>query len=212
MAKGTAAARPRREVSAATRALLDEMSMDGRPASEEALSAVGAKLRELRDLDGHIADLEHALAEKKARHLLIRERELVDLLDAAGQNKAGLPPEGNQSGFDVEIANYYHANISSDWEPRRRDRAFSWIRRHHPGMLRSTLTVSLGKGSEKQLKKLESACRKLKIPFSVEFGVPWNTLTAFVREQIEEHRRRPPLELLGATAGRVAKIKKQKEK
>lgn len=211
MAKGVSAARPRREVSAATRALLDEMKTDGRPAPPDALSAVGEKLRELLSVENNVADLEERLKKAKEASRNIREKELVDLMDAAGLNKSGLPPEGNLPGFDVEIVDYYHANIAVEWPPEKRAKAFGWLRKWHPGMLRSTFTVSLGKGTEKQLKTLESFCKKSKIPHSVEFGVPWNTLTAFVREQCEA-RKRPPLELLGATVGRVAKIRKQKEK
>ena len=212
MAKGTAASGQRKQISAATQALLDQMKTDTPTATPDALNAVGAKLRELRDLEINIKSMEEHLAARKARHLLIREKELVDLMDAAGMDKAGLPPAGNMPGMDVEIVDYYHANIATDWEPERRAKAFAWINKYHPGMLRNTVTVSFGKGSEKQQKALAAALKKMRIPFTNDFGVPWNTLTAFVREQIEEHRRRPPLELLGATVGRVAKIKKQKEK
>ena len=53
--------------------------------------------------------------------------------------------------------------------------------------------------------------KKEKIEYSNKFGVPWNTLTAFVKEQIEEKKVTPPLELLGATVGRVVQVVKQKK-
>ena len=44
----------------------------------------------------------------------------------------------------------------------------------------------------------------------LELTVPWNTLTSYVREQVEGDHPPLDLEILGATAGQVVKIKKRK--
>ena len=214
MAKGvTAAARPRKPISAATQALLNEMREDAsKPVPESKLSEVRDKLREFRDIERRVADLEEQLSATKERRRVIAEKELVDLFDDARITSMALAAEGNLPAFEVEVGSYYHANIAVDWPEDKRRRAFGWLDKYHPGILRSTLTISFGKNTRKLQQEFERLAAKHKLAYKNEFGVPWNTLTAFVREQIEEHRRRPPLDLLGATVGRVAKIKKQKEK
>jgi hypothetical protein len=212
MAKGVAAVKPQKKISAATQAMLDEMSNDQRKASPDALNKVSEKLRELRGIDQEIGKYEQLLREKKERRQLLLEKEIVDVLDEAGMTSAGIQADGNNPALDVEVRPYYHANIAVDWPEEQRKKSFAWIDKFHPGMLRNTFTIKFGKSSRKLQVQFEKLAKKNKLEFTNEFGVPWNTLTAFVKEQIEEHKRRPPLDLLGATVGRVAVIKKQKEK
>jgi hypothetical protein len=192
--------------------MLDAMREDAPVPTEDKLDAIRAKLRELREIEFGIAELEERRSRLSARKLELTNKEIVDVMDGAGVPSLTIEAEGNLPRFEVEVGPYYHANIAVDWEPQRRSRAFAWIARYHPGMLRNTFTIDFGKNTRKVQKELEAWLTKRKIKFSNEFGVPWNTLTAFVREQIEEYEKTPPLELLGATVGRVAKIKKQKEK
>ena len=212
MAKGVQAARPQKKISAATQALLDEMASDERKPSKDALTKVGEKMRELRDAEKTIADLEDRLKTAKESRRVLLEKELVDILDEAGLTSTGLAADGNLPAMEVEIVDYYHANIADDWPEEKKAKAFAWINKHHPGMLKNTFTIKFGKNTRKLQVQFEKLAKKNKIVFENKFGVPWNTLTAFVKGQIEEEKRRPPLELLGATVGRVAKIKKQKEK
>lgn len=207
------AAQPRKKISAATQALLDEMKQDaGRPPPESQLAEVRDKVREFRDIEKRIADHEQAIVELKSRRKEITDHELVTLMDDAGIPSITLAAEGNLPAFEVEVGAYYHANISAEWPEEKRRKAFGWIAKYHGGMLRNTFVISFGKNSEKLQAEFAKLAAKHKLPHKNEFGVPWNTLTAFVKDQIENHRRRPPLDLLGATVGRVAKIKKQKEK
>jgi hypothetical protein len=202
-----------RKTSAAERnAVMDEMRGDAPAPSADKLDAIRAKLRELRDIDFEIANLESRRSGLQERKLALINKEVVDVMDAAGVRDMTLEAEGNLPPFSVEVGPYYHANIAADWEPQRREKAFAWISKYHGGMLRNTFTVDFGKNTRKAQRELEAWLKKRKIRFANEFGVPWNTLTSFVREQIEEYEKTPPLDLLGATVGRVAKIKKQKEK
>lgn len=198
-------------VSAATRAMLDAMSEDRPVASENQLDVIRAKVRELRDLEIERAQLEERQRSISERRRVLVEKEIVDVMDAASVPAITIAAEGNMPQFEVEIGPYYHANIAADWPEPQREKAFAWIRKYHDGMLRSTITASLGKNSGAQQKALEEFLVKKKISFKVQFGVPHNTLTAFVKEQIEERKKTPPLALLGATVGRVAKIKKEKK-
>lgn len=204
-------AKPHRPVSEATRQMLDAMTRDAPVASEDQLDVIRAKVRELRDLELEKQRLEERQMEISERRRALTEKEIVDVMDAASVAAIMLGAEGNMPQFEVAIGPYYHANIREDWPEPQREKAFAWIRRYHEGMLRSTVTVSLGKNSGKQQKALEMFLIKNKISFVNKFGVPWNTLTAFVKEQIEDHKRTPPLALLGATVGRVAIVKKEKK-
>lgn len=196
----------------ASSALLDEMSYDAPAPSADKLDQIRGLARELRDGELLAADLEARISRIRERRKQIIEKELVDVMDAAGMRDFTLEGEGNLPPFAFEVGAYYHANIQADWPEEQRKKAFSWIGRYHPGMLRNTIVVTCGKNTAAAQKKVAALCQKLKIPFKNEYGVPWNTLTAFVREQIEEEGRTPPLDLLGATVGRVVKIKKAKEK
>jgi len=203
---GRAAPRPPQDVIAE---MIDDAA--GR-ASPDKLDTIRRKMRVLRDIELHIGEFEEKISHLKQRRLEITERELVDLMDGAGVRDMTLEAEGNYKPFVVEVGPYYHANIAAEWPDEKRSKAFAWIGKHHPGMLRNTITISCGKGTAAQQKKITELATKLKLSVKNEFGVPWNTLTAFVKEQIEEEGKTPPLDLLGATVGRVAKIKKAKEK
>jgi hypothetical protein len=77
------------------------------------------------------------------------------------------------------------------------------------------VVVSFGAGSSKAQKLLAAFLKKNKMSYTSDYGVPWNTLTAWLKDMIENHHKTPTLDLLGATVGRVASVvkqKKQKEK
>lgn len=192
--------------------MFSEMAADAPAPSEDKLDQIRKMMRELRDDAARIENLEQTVAGLKERRRQILEKDLVDLMDSAGVRDMTLDAELNYAAFSVEVGAYYHANIASDWPEEKRKKSFDWIDKYHPGMLKNTITISCAKNTRDAQKKLLALAAKLKMPARNEFGVPWNTLTSFVKEQIEEEKKTPPLELLGATVGRVAKIKKPKEK
>jgi hypothetical protein len=188
------------------------METDAPRASVDQLTAVRERLAEFRDLNIANEDLEAQIEKNKERLQALRDRELVELFDTAKITSLTLEAVGNYPAFTVEIGDYYHANIAADWEPERREKAFAWFRREgHDDVLRNTVIVSFGKKTAKAQRALVAFLRKNKMVYTNEYGIPWNTLTAFVKEQIETYKRTPPLELLGATVGRVAMIKKPKK-
>lgn len=193
--------------------ILEEAEADASaPPPQDKLDKITELMGELRDIEVALTDIEERRSKLSERKRQILEKDLVDAMDGAKVKNMTLDATGNLPSLKVECGAYYHANIAADWPEEKRKKSFAWIDRYHPGMLRSTITVSCGKGTRAQQKKIMALAAKLKMPASCEFGVPWNTLTAFVREQIEEEKRTPPLDLLGATVGRVVKIIKQKEK
>lgn len=193
-------------------ALLDAMAEDAPEASKDQLAKIRGLAKEMRDLDIDNARMKEQTTENNKRIEAIKWQDLLNAMDEAGMRAMTLEAEGNLPAYEVKTGAYYHANIAVDWPPEQKAAAFNWLDKHEPGMLRNSFVIEFGKNSRAVQKKLIAALKKLKIPYSNEFGVPWNTLTAYVKEQIEEHERTPPLELLGAKVGRIATIKKVKEK
>jgi hypothetical protein len=164
-----------------------------------------AKRRELENVEARaktiraeINDLEHV--------------QLVDLMDEAGVDSVGLPAEGNEPAEDYELRPYYHAVLPRDPETDEpRQEGLDWLEKHrHGDLVKTIVTVRLGLGDRKLAKQVSAALKKLGVDYDERRSVPHQTLTAFVREQIEKYQRTPPLGLLGATVGRVVKVKQRK--
>lgn len=189
--------------------LIHEMKQDAdRPVPKDRLEAIRRKVAEMRDLEADTAALSERIAKNGKRLKELRDKEIVDLLDAAKLKGFTVAAEGNSPAYEVEIAPYYHANIPEETA----EKAYEWLRKkNHGDIIKAQYTIAFGRGQQKQQKTFETLLRKNKIDFDYKYGVPWNTLTAFVKEQIEERKAALPLKLLGATVGRVAKVVKQKK-
>ena len=179
--------------------------------SEDKLEKVRTFLREARDIDRQIMDLEDALKVKNARKLELIQKELPDLYDEAGIDNLGLPAEGNLPAYDCKLGPYYKASISADWPEEDRAKAFAYLEKQGASdLIKSTYVVLLPRGKRAIAIKVEAALKKLGVEFSEKLDVPWNTLTAWLKEQVEKHKTTPELDLLGATVGRVVKLKERK--
>lgn len=201
-----------KQTRAPNKALLAEMKADTPAATDDQLAVIRKLGAEMRDLQAHNDSMKEQIKQNNERIEKIKWQDLLDAMDRARMLAFTLAAEGNHPAYEIKTGAYYHANIAADWPDEQRAKAFAWLGKHEPGMLRNVVTVEFGKNSAKQQKALASAIKKLKLPFQQKYGVPHNTLTAYVKEQIEEHKATPPLELLGAKVGRVATMKPVKEK
>jgi hypothetical protein len=188
------------------------IAADAREPTQDELANIRRLASEMRDAEIVIEELEERKKKLRDRIEEIKWHDLLDAMDKAGMRAMTLEGEGNLPAYEVRTGAYYHANIPADAPDAVRAPAFAWLQKHEPGMLRNEIVLSFGKDSTKQQKAVQAALQKLKVPYSNKFGVPWNTLTAYIKEQIEEHDKTPPLELLCAKVGRIATIKKVKEK
>jgi hypothetical protein len=174
--------------------------------------------QELLDVDTAISSLESQLKERKERRQALVMRELPDYMTKIGQDRIGL----EASGVDLVREAYYHANIAADWEPEKRETAFQWLTDNgHEDLIKTTFTMQFPRKMYAVAVWLKKEVAKLKFPGKtkkgdiempeavVTLGVPWNTLTAFVKEQIEKGEALP-LETLGATVGWIVKVKQRK--
>lgn len=183
----------------------------GPPPSQDKLDKARAAVAGVRDLDLKIKDVEDTLSGLKVE----RNRQVHDVLPdifAEGRiTELKLEPEGNLPGFCAKLRPYYKASISADWPEERREDAFAALEESGGGDLVSHVyTISFGRGDKARSETFREYLQMSGIMFDVRLGVPWNTLTAFIKEQIEKHKTVPPLDRLGATVGRIVEIKPEK--
>ena len=180
------------------------LAEERRPPSPDRLTKLQNAVRELRDAELQRKALEERQAELGTRVRELKTRTIVDLFDEAKVDTIGVPAEGNLPRYDMEVGWHYHANLSNSEDI---DAAIKWLREHEPDMLKTTFEVSFGLRDGKKMLEFEKYLKKMKYDYSSSFGVPWNTLTAWVKGQYES-RKTVPLKLLGAVVERTAKLVK----
>jgi|SRR5215469_3995614 len=176
------------------------------------LEAIRDELRCVRDLRLRLADLNQQVVETNKA---IYEKERVTLPDMfidAGVDTMGIPQQGNIPAYDAKLEPYYKAGILSSWELNRKQAAYDWLQKHGAGdLIKSTITIRLPLGSNNLRKKIVAALSKFKaLDISHENSVPWNTLTAYVKECFTKGKRLPPLDLIGAEVGSIVKMSERK--
>jgi hypothetical protein len=189
---------------------------------QDKLDKITRKMREARDLRLDISELENKLKDAKTSYNLLVQRELPDLMNEVRQNHLELKAEGNHGAISFRLKPYYKANISND-DPNC-DLAYQWLEEHGEGdIIRRSITANLGKESEELQVQILEILESLGIEPETKFGVPWNTLTAWLKDRHlewisqqgryvppEDRVEMPPLEIFGATIGQVVEIKDQK--
>jgi hypothetical protein len=173
------------------------------------------KLDRLREATKHLRNLTLEAEAREADLKLCKSQidamvksTLPALFEEAGVTSIGIEAEGNMPAYEAKAQPYYHANIKADWEPEKKNEAFTWLTDHgHGDLIKSIITIEFGRGEYGTMKKVEDWLKKSKVLYTNDRAVPWASLTAFVKEQITKHNTIPPLEILGATVGKVVKLK-----
>ena len=193
-------------------ALSAAMAADaGKAKGGDATARARAMAALLRDKMREAQDLRERLSALNAEINDIQHAQLVDLMQEAGTDHLGLPAQGNLPACDAKMRPYYHANIAADWEPERRQAAFAWLdSAGHGDLIKTAITVLIPRDDRAMALSIQHYLEQCNAQHTVQLDVPWNTLTAFVREQVEKYHRTPPLETLGATVGQVVKLKVRK--
>lgn len=190
--------------------ILDSQN-DLRVASDNDLKRAQRLAKDLIDVTANIEHVEKQLKDLKKRRAEIESREIPDLFGEIGVDSVGIP-DGN---CDVVVKPFYKANIAATWDEERREQAFRWLEENGYGDIISIdVTVSFKRGERALADSFLDVIRKSfpganSHPPVMKMGVPWNTLTALVKEQIERGEA-IPLDVLGATVGQVASITKRK--
>jgi hypothetical protein len=175
--------------------------------------------RELYAVDGDIAEIERKLELLTQRRTELTMKELPDYMRKISQDKIGLA----EFGVDLVLENYYHANIRADWPEEKRQEAFAYLESINAGdMIKTQVVFMFGRKDIKKVRWLQAFIKTVQhylgevggevqdIPDpTISMAVPWNTLTAFVRGQVESGEVLD-LEKIGAVVGSVVKIKQRK--
>lgn len=184
--------------------------------------APGEKLQKVTEMATEYATIvneidrlqKEVLPELSKRRQELERRILPTLFDEIGTDHIGVPSQN----CDVVVKPYYHANIRSDWPEEQREAAFSHlIDVELESLIAVEVTVKFARGEYEDAAELvqiikDSRFGNTHVP-KMEMGVPWNTLTAAVKKEIEDGRGADlDLEKLGATVGTTAAIKKRKVK
>ncbi len=188
------------------------------------LERIRDAVRRDRDLRLEIGELERQLKLRAADLVALEHEELPDLFSQVHMGAFTLDAEGNQPAYTARMSPYYKANIAAEWDPERRERAFAWLAARdpdtggpgprggdNPDIIKTEVVVQLGRGERATASRLEAWLRDNQIPYTWGLSVPWNTLTAFVKELVEARKIMPPLDLLGATVGRIVTIKPERK-
>lgn len=198
------------------------------PTTEESASLTTLG-RELVDIDRRLTKYAEVAKELAARKLELQMRVLVDAMDAVGQDRIGMPGEGDDPGCDLVSDDYFKAGLpnpdtfKTDEEKaeaqRLRDEGIAFLTEDAPDLLSTTVTVTLPKGSLEKAREImgyltsEQGAGIDESRVSLDEGVHWGTLTSWVKEQIRVRKRSDlPLKALGATVGRIVKIVPRKKR
>jgi regulator of protease activity HflC (stomatin/prohibitin superfamily) len=183
------------------------------PPSEDKLKIIRERMRETRDREARIKDLQSVLADETRSLADLKNVVLPELFAQAGIDNLGLPAEGNNAAYDFKLRKYTHASISADWEDEKRAEAFRVLEQNGGKDLIKTeiyAFIPAGPKSRALTKQATAALKKLGIVPEVENAVQWNTLTAFIKEATEKRGLILPLEKLGAVQGMIVEWKERK--
>ncbi len=168
------------------------------------------KLRDMvkraRSLQMTLNNLEERLKQTGEELRLILQTEMPDLMNELGVPSLTIEPEGNEPGFAAELKPYYSANIAASWTEERRKAAFSALEDLGAGdLIKVAVEFNFAKGQLEKARALAEANAKLGP--KMKQTVHQQTLTAWLREQVEEGRQLPELETIGARIGQHVKLK-----
>lgn len=179
--------------------------------SKDKLDLIREKARELRELEHELADRQQEVDALSQKALEIKQKDLPDLMVEANLGKLPLEAEGNYPAYEIECKPYYYASIKNE-DPSAPE-AYKWLEKNgHGDMVKIQYTITFGRGEQKAAKAFEKELKRLKVSFESKFGVHQQTLTAFVREQIEKFKNVPPMHLFNGKIGTHARLKEVKEK
>lgn len=135
---------------------------------------------------------------RKAELKQIQEVELPNLLETAGLKSCE-----TLDGKKVNVSEYIRANIPDDKELD----AFLWLEDNgHGDIIKDQFTIALGKGNDELASEIEEFLTKKGVDFARKRGVHHSTLSALIKELMEEGVP-VPLDIFGAYRQRIAKIK-----
>jgi uncharacterized protein YbcI len=187
---------------------LETESLENIP-TEASMASLREKAQELVTVQARIARGEELMKQLREQERRLTFQEIPDMMSELQIDRLGL----EMAEVDLVSKPYYKAGIAADWEEQRREEAFRYLEEIDAAdLIRVVVTVSFGKDEFEKARELEAIIRQWSNEYepTLSKSVPWNTLTAFVKEQLGKGAVLD-LEKLGATVGRIAQIVKRKK-
>lgn len=188
------------------------------------LETIKRAVREVRDLTLTHDSLTEQASSVKKKITELEMKKLPDIMEGAGVPSITLEAEGNLPAYEAKSKAYYSAGIKADWPDEDRTRAFDYlVSIGHGELIRTEVTYGFPKDTppavvdrflrEVRKIKLGAGKKAVSIPFpTLERGVNTQTLTAWLKDQVENEGFMPKLDLIGGFVGKKVSIKEVKEK
>jgi hypothetical protein len=181
--------------------LEEDMLADSAETPLAGLGKISTLAERYTDLDEEIKDTETRLKVLKEQAREIAEKQLPDAMAEVGVAKFTLT-----DGSEVSVKPYYSAKISDD----KREECFTWLQDHgHEALIKDEVVLTFNRGEHEKAEEFKAQLEEQGLDYSGKMGVHPQTLTAFVKEQVESGAEFP-LELFNVYIGQIAKIKRSK--
>ncbi len=149
---------------------------------DKALANVSELAQKQVRLEDAVAEAERILKERKEQLRYVSEVQIPEAFADLGLSDLSLA-----SGEKVSVSTKLKAGITKANEAA----AFNWLRDHEAGaIIKGKIEASFGKGEEQQVLKEQAilALAEIGVPAEIKEAVAWNTLTSWVKNEIEDGR------------------------
>jgi hypothetical protein len=171
--------------------------------SKEALDKVASLGQQQIELQQELKEAEDQAAEIKKRLF-----QLTSVTIPEAMKEIGLKSFEMETGETLTVEHVIKASIAN----KNKDKAFKWLRSNNFGdLIKNQVVVQFDKGQDKDAMKLVTYADKQGFSSEVKESVHGNTLSAFVKEQLEAGNKLP-LDTLGVFEYDITKIKIPKTK
>lgn len=195
-------------------------TQDAAQTSEGELTQARQMAQRLQMLQAEYAAMETALSRKAEEIRSLETEELPGFMEEIGLMEFTLMNGSKVSIKDIIRASLPTANQiekEKDGDKKaaletRLAAGLKWLRSHKAeDLIKDLVMVNAGKGHGKAIKALMALAKKLQLPATQEETVHWQTLSGYVREQLEKGRN-IPFEIFAVYVGKQAQITTPKGK
>lgn len=166
--------------------------------SDDQLQQISTLATRQVELADRVEQLEEQLENAKRQLREVQEQALPTALLECGVSEFKLV-----NGRKITIKKFYSGSIGD----ANRDDAFAWLKEHgHDDIVKNDFTITFGKGEDSKAETFMQELTGLGVPFKNKKHVHPQTLSAFIREQVEGGADFP-LETFNAFIGQRAIIK-----
>lgn len=182
-------------------------------APSDKLDQIRALAKSLRNLSLEIQEDTEKLSVKKVTKYNLETKELPELFSECNIKYIELEAEGNYPSIDIESKMSYKAVLPRDETTNEvKPEGLDWLEKNkHGDLIKRLFIIELPTGDIKRAKALRALLKKNKYSYLEERNVHHMTLTSFVKDMVTKGKA-IPLDILGATIGKIVKMKVREPK